>query len=161
MRMELVLALGAVLMLAGCDQDDPAEGNQSGKVAGLAANQMVAPEAEDGMTINAATASRTDSAGGSERFTCDNGAGVVVTYGNGAAALLIDGEEYQLPNVSAASGSKYMSDTGMTKGKSLTWWSKGNGAMLIEAPVGDTSGTKDVVLQCKQAADAKAQPDIG
>lgn len=156
-----LLALGVLLMLAGCDQDDQVEVNQSGKTLLPVANQAAGPDADNPVTADAGNASHVDSAAGSERFTCNNGAGVIVTYGDDSAALLINGEAYELPAVSAASGSKYMSVTGMTKGKSLAWWSEGNRALLIEAPIGDTSGDRQVVLKCRLAADAKAQPDIG
>ncbi|QNA83087.1 lysozyme inhibitor [Sphingomonas sp. So64.6b] len=162
MRTVPLFALGALLLLAGCDQNDQVdqnnqvEANRSGSAVPLAGNQAAIPA----MTGNAAGASHADSAAGSERFSCDNGASVIVTYGDDDVALLINGEEYALPGVEAASGSKYMSDTGMTKGRSLTWWSEGNAAMLIEAPIGDKSGARDLVLKCKLAADATSRPDI-
>ncbi len=164
MRVGPLLALGALLMLAGCNQDDQGKVNQNGSAPPLEANLTAIPEAENVAIANAEPVRKVahvDSAAGSERFTCDNGASVIVTYGEDSAALLINGEAYELPAVAAASGSKYRSETGMTEGKSLAWWSEGNRAALTEAPIDRKSGDKDVVQKCKLAADATSQPDIG
>ncbi|MGY4396937.1 membrane-bound inhibitor of C-type lysozyme [Sphingomonas sp. UYAg733] len=157
MRTGRLLAFGALIMLVGCDQDGPAQDNEAQSTA-PASNGTVGMTSE--LIDMSANATHEDGANGSIRFACDNGQGVVITRGDDSVALLINGTQYVLPGVIAASGTKFMSKSGPTPGKGLTWWSKGANALLIQTPIGDTSGARDETAKCRLAPDAKVQPDI-
>jgi len=66
----------------------------------------------------------------------------------------IDGKEYGLALAQSASGARYEAASGLHPGKKLTWWTKGDGAMLIEADVGDTDGASEDVVNCQEASPA-------
>ena len=160
MRTARLVAFGALIMLAGCDQDGTARENEVQSTAPAGNGSLPTADMTDEVIDTSANGTHEDGANGSIRFVCDNAPGVVVTYGDDSAALLINGEQYVLPAVAAVSGTKFMSKSGPTPGKSLIWWTIGNDAVLIEAPIGDTSGAKDERAKCRLAPDAKVQPDI-
>lgn len=128
-----ILAI-STLMLAGCSA--PAE--KSGAPAQSAASGSASPEA-------AAEPATT--------FICDNGLTVAARYatadGGDNVTLSISGKTYVLGVVPSASGSKYRTDNGMSAGKTLTWWSEGDGAMLIEALPGAEGDDTATTVNCK------------
>jgi membrane-bound inhibitor of C-type lysozyme len=52
----------------------------------------------------------------------------------------------------SASGAKYESDTSLSPGRKLTWWTKGEEAMLIEADSDDADGSSETIVKCQQTA---------
>lgn len=87
---------------------------------------------------------------GPASYACNSKIAVTVAYtDDGNATLTSGGKTVALKAVPAASGAKYHADTGLTSDKSLTWWSKGSDAMLIQAPKGAKEGAPgETTIKC-------------
>ncbi len=151
------IVLVAALALAGCGAAPKSDAGQLNESAVLAELQNRQDAVYDTIERDAGRDSGADAAGdnGSDarataaaaamtRYGCDNGLSVIAVYGadDGSAQLTIGKKSLALPSVSAASGSKYASEDGLEPGKSLTWWVKGDEALLIQAPKGATGGAQ-------------------
>ena len=73
---------------------------------------------------------------------------------NAIVDLDIAGTRRQLVQGVSASGARYESANGLTSGRTLVWWSKGDGAMLIESDPGDKDGANDRIVNCDATAEA-------
>ena len=72
-------------------------------------------------------------------YDCDNGDKITAVYDdyrveNPKVFLTIKGNQYTLDQADAASGARYTSASGLSAGKAMEWWSKGNEAWLSEGP---------------------------
>lgn len=151
--MRPMLTCAAALALAGCSQpavnqaepDEDAVEAEMENAQGAVTGQIINDAAADTAKLNAGT--------GPTRFACDNGKAVVASYaadGN-SVSLTVDGKTLALKSVPAASGARFQSDTGLSAGKSLAWWGKGEDeAMLIQAPNGAAPGSSgETVSVCE------------
>jgi membrane-bound inhibitor of C-type lysozyme len=154
--MRILLTALAALTLAGCHAAAPdsangaapneasVEGaleNQQAELAASIENDANADDAEDG---NLATAPD-----GPTAYSCDSGITLTVAYtDDGNAGLTTGGKTLALKGVPSASGNKYHSDTGLAPNRSLTWWTKGDGAMLIQGPKGAKDGGGETTVNC-------------
>lgn len=114
--------LGSALLLAACGQQAKAP-------------QDVAPAEPAPIVAPAATA------GQSVAYKCDGAGDLQITavYGTNAegkpdVSLFIRGQEFALAETQAASGARYASADGLEDGMGLIWWTKGDEAMLQQAP---------------------------
>lgn len=149
--MRLFTGIAATLVLAGCHAaeaptaQETAQPDPNAVLAELGGEQ----DAEDDAIANDSAADNddTDTAskdddGDDGAYSCDNGMKVQASYQKGGGAMLtIAGKTYTLASIAAASGAKYHSDTGLAPGKQLAWWTKDNGAMLIQSPAGTKAGS--------------------
>jgi membrane-bound inhibitor of C-type lysozyme len=76
-----------------------------------------------------------------QRYTCDRGVEVPVTYINAAegslVVLTVEGRQITLVNEPAASGARY---GWPSDGANYVWWTKGNGATLFwKSPEGEAT----------------------
>lgn len=119
-----------------------------------------AAAAGSGSDSTSAPATAIGTADSAVKYTCETGLGVTAFYSEGQdtseAKLEIAGKTYALTSSISASGAKYTSPVGKSAGKSLTWWTKGEEAMLIEAPPGGEDGPNATIVKCKEAAGASA-----
>lgn len=140
-----ILLIG-LFALAGCHAAAPDNGSAAGGAQpneAVIENQYASQQAALAASIeNDANADDTDdSADGPTSYSCDNKLAVTVAYtDDGNASLTSGGKTVALKAVPAASGTKYHADTGLTPDKSLTWWSKGGSAMLIQGAKGASDG---------------------
>ena len=72
-------------------------------------------------------------------YDCDNGDKITAVYDdyrveNPKVFLTIRGEQYILDRADAASGARYTSASGLSAGKAVEWWNKGDEAWLSEGP---------------------------
>ncbi|MGQ5702468.1 MliC family protein [Sandaracinobacteroides sp. A072] len=114
-----IALISAAALLAACGQK-PAEEAPAEPVAAEAAPSL-------------ATATR------SVGYSCDKDLPVTAVYGTNAegqsdVSLVIKGQNFNLVQTVAASGSRYASPQGLEPGKGLIWWEKGDEAMLQEIP---------------------------
>jgi membrane-bound inhibitor of C-type lysozyme len=84
-----------------------------------------------------------------QRYTCDRGVEVPVTYVNAAegslVVLTVEGRQITLVNEPAASGARYGWPSG---GSNYVWWTKGDGATLFwKTPEGEAA-----LLTCTAAS---------
>lgn len=75
----------------------------------------------------------------SEVYNCDNGDNMTALYDDHRVErpkvfLTIKGEQYILDRADAASGARYTSTSGLSVGKSMEWWKKGDEVYLSEGP---------------------------
>jgi membrane-bound inhibitor of C-type lysozyme len=146
--MRFLLTGLAALALAGChaaapDNSATAAGPQPNEAA--IENQYQSQQAALAASIeNDANADDTDDGSdGAKAYSCDNNLAVTVAYtDDGNASLTSGGKTIALKATPAASGAKYHADTGLAPNKSLTWWTKGDGAMLIQGAKGAKEGAK-------------------
>lgn len=110
-------------------------GEQEALAASIENDANVDDEAEDGPAS----------------YACDSNLAVTVAYtDDGNASLTSGGKTVTLKAVPAASGAKYHADTGLAPNKSLTWWSKGSDAMLIQGPKGAKEGAPgETTIKCQ------------
>jgi len=149
----LTIATGVLVLLSGCapeksKSDAPVQKSADAATPTTGSN----PQAGDAPPIQAPT----PEVGAPEiRYSCDDGRAVAARYGDADVRLSISGKTVDLPNVIAASGSKYMRRDGISPGKSLTWWTKGDEAMLIEAPSDAPPDSSDgeTVVNCRSASE--------
>ncbi len=117
------ISLGIALMLAACGKQAetpaPTETAETPTV-------VVAPDATAGQSIS---------------YKCDGTGDLQITavYGTDAAglpdvALFIRGQDFALSSTPAASGARYASADGLEDGMGLIWWTRGEEAMLQQAP---------------------------
>ena len=74
---------------------------------------------------------------------------------NATVDLDVAGAKRQLTQGMSASGARYETDNGLTRGKKLVWWSKGDGAMLIESDADDKDDTTETVVNCDPTAETE------
>lgn len=83
---------------------------------------------------------------------------LTVAYDNAAATptatLSLDGTEFVLGRIEAASGAKYKTETGRTTDKTLIWWDKGASGILVEGPVGGPESEELTIAECSPSAPA-------
>lgn len=88
-------------------------------------------------------------------YECEGGLPVTAIYGTGPGgvndvALVIQGYDLRLTQTRAASGARYVTETGLEAGKGLVWWTKGDEATLADFPEGtDSFETAEVKRTCK------------
>lgn len=160
---------GLLLLLASCSADGP-DANGTSPSDSSQGSGTAATEAATGGPPQASVAAADggDEASGADetvspppvRYSCENGTAVIAQYvesdtGEQHVNLEIAGREIGLALVRSASGAKYETDAGLTPGRKLAWWTKGDGAMLIEADSGDTDGSTEAVVNCQQVAPAQ------
>lgn len=98
---------------------------------------------------------------GAVRYSCENGLAVLVhppadDAGDAPLRLSIDGARFELAAVVSASGAKFESKAGLSPGKTLVWWTKGDEAMLIEAPLASDAGDAETILACVEVTPVDA-----
>lgn len=91
------------------------------------------------------------------RYSCEDGKAILAEYveshtGEQNANLEIGGKAIGLALTQSASGAKYESDTSLSPGRKLTWWTKGEEAILIEADSDDADGSSETIVKCQQTA---------
>lgn len=113
--------LGGALMLAACGQKAEAPA-----AAPVEPTAVVAPDASAGKSI---------------AYKCDGDGDLQITavYGTNAegvsdVALFIRGQDFALAQTVSASGVRYASADGLEPGMGLIWWTRGEEAMLQQAP---------------------------
>jgi membrane-bound inhibitor of C-type lysozyme len=151
----LAIAGGALLFLFGCTPKRDAEQSHTEIVsqspeppAQLAAKTDESPKEQPSDQQPAASADSPE-----VRYSCDDKRVVLARYGDEDVQLTIGGKTLRLPNVMAASGAKFMRKDGISPGKSLTWWTKGDEAMLIEAPSDAPPDSPDeTIANCQSAS---------
>lgn len=126
----------AAMLLVGCGQQ--AEGPAATETADAPA-PVVAPDASAGQSVS---------------YKCDGSGDLQITavYGTDAAGspdvvLFIRGQDFALSSTPAASGARYASPDGLEDGMGLIWWTKGEEAMLQQAPsdqVDDTAAGQTI-----------------
>lgn len=89
------------------------------------------------------------------RYSCENGQTVLAEYVESdtmqqVVNLEVGGKLLGLSETRSASGARYETDQGLSPGKKLIWWTKGDTAMLIESPAGDTDGSGETMINCNQ-----------
>ena len=121
-------------------------------------NDQHAPEATD----NAAAPDDVAEADATPvtRYSCEDGRAVLARYANtGAVNATVDldiaGIKRQLAQGVSASGARYETDQGISPGRKLVWWSKGDGAMLIESDLDNQDGATDKTVNCDQTAETE------
>lgn len=97
------------------------------------------------------------------RYTCDDGSTLTARYAatpTGGVRLTLQGRELTLPPVESGSGAKYMATGVLAAGQTLTWWTQGDSAMLIQAPqdAPPDSGEGERLVNCESAPGAEAAP---
>jgi membrane-bound inhibitor of C-type lysozyme len=144
--------LAGLILLGGCKSEEKtaaASGPQPSEAEVLAQLQneqdaitgSIANDAGHYAAANQDAADNATAATDPGTYSCDNGMMVKAQYmPDGSAQLTIAGKRYSLASIAAASGAKYHAAAGPTPGKSISWWSKDNAAMLIEAPAGARDG---------------------
>lgn len=139
--MKMLLAAPVLLALAACgsgSNDTAAAGDQPNE-ATVEATMANETSGLDNELERDAQADENADAKGQEgvtySYTCKDGSQVDAIYGtdDGTARVTIGKKTFAMLTVQAASGSKYHSDEGLSAGKPLTWWTKDNTAMLIQA----------------------------
>lgn len=127
--------------------------------AGAAANPPAASGAGSDSMAGATAIGTAESA---VRYTCDGGLDVTAYYSEAQntseARLAIGTESYMLASAISASGAKYSSAKGRNAGKTLTWWTKGDEAMLIEAPSGSEDGANETIVNCVNTTPPPVDP---
>jgi len=149
----LSIAVGVLVLLSGCapeksKSDTPVQKSADAGTPTTGSNPKadIAPPSQ--VTTSGIGAPET-------RYSCDDGRVVAARYGDADVRLSISGKTVDLPNVIAASGSKYMRRDGISPGKSLTWWTRGDEAMLIEAPSDAPPDSSDgeTIVNCRSASE--------
>lgn len=123
-----VLPLG----LAGCQSD-------------YALSKVVRPQS----TLASTTIQKT--------YQCDNGKLVKAIYDNSdvnqsKVSLLIGGKSYQLTQIIAASGARYITAQGLVSGQGLEWHSKGASAIASSVALSNSSSADQqaVLFSCSE-----------
>jgi membrane-bound inhibitor of C-type lysozyme len=157
--MRIHLASTAALLLAGChvpSSDTAGAADQPNEMIVESQLQNEEDGIDDDIKRDADAAASNDNdradADTPDRYGCDNGLVVQVTYGtdDGTARLTIAGRTMALLATDAASGGQYKTDDGIAPGRSLTWRADGTDAKLIQAPRGMPPGSPlESVTSCK------------
>jgi len=130
-----VLALAFVAALAAC--------NESNEVPGTIRTETPAPATPTPDTSPI-------------RYECEPQRDLTVSYDNSGdtsiALLTMDGTTYPLGITMSASGAKYITEDGLTPGKTLVWWTKGDDGTLYEGDVGSPDDTEVMLAECSPAA---------
>ncbi|MBX3561163.1 MAG: MliC family protein [Sphingomonas sp.] len=95
-------------------------------------------------------------------YTCQPAMTLAVRYDNSdpaasTAQVTLDGAQYQMAQVQAADGAKYMSGTGRAEGRTLAWWNRGNEGTLLEGSASDPTVPETEVATCTEAAAPAAE----
>jgi membrane-bound inhibitor of C-type lysozyme len=149
--MRILLTGLAALTLAGCHAAAPDAANEAAVESEFQTQQdaLAASIENDANVEDAEDANLSPDADGPTAYSCDNGISLTVAYGvDGNASLTTGGRTLTLKGVPAASGSKYHAAAGLSPGKSLTWWTKGDSAMLIQGPKGAREGAGETTVNC-------------
>lgn len=131
-------ALATLLSLAACgDMSAPANSSLPANIADLEANTP----APAGPPIIEAS------------YTCEPAITLAVRYDNSnpdasTAQVTLDGTRFDMTQVRAADGAKYMSSTGREPGKTLIWWNRGNDGMLLEGSTSDPMAPETQFATC-------------
>lgn len=95
-------------------------------------------------------------------YTCQPAMALAARYDNSdpataRARVTIDGASYEMTQVPAASGAKYLSSTGRTAGRTLVWWTQGPEGTLLEGDASNPSAPETQIATCAEAP-ATGQP---
>ena len=153
----MALAVGAMLFLVGCEPKEDAVQSQANITTVIPESPpLVAVKTDVEREAEASDQQPTAADEGADvRYTCDDKRIVLARYGDEDVQLSIDGKRVRLPSALAASGAKYMRKDGISPGKSLAWWSKGDEAMLIEAPSGaPPDSDAETIVNCRSKSPA-------
>lgn len=90
-------------------------------------------------------------------YSCQPAMTLAVRYDNSdpaasTAQVTLDGAQYQMAQVQAADGAKYMSGTGRSAGRTLVWWNRGNAGTLLEGSASDPTVPETEVATCTETA---------
>ena len=135
-----VVALATLLGLAACgDVSAPTNSSLPANIADLEANAPVPA----GPPIVEAS------------YTCDPAMALAVRYDSSnphaaTAQATLDGSRYDMVQVPAADGAKYMASTGREPGKTLVWWNRGNGGTLFEGSTSDPAAPETQLATCTE-----------
>ena len=154
--MRILLTGLFALALAGChaaapDADNGAAPNEAAVESDFQNQQaeLAASIENDANVDESEDANLTADTDGPTAYSCDSGIALTVAYNDdGNASLTTGGKTLALKGVPSASGAKYHADTGLAPNKSLTWWTKGDSAMLIQGPKGAGEGVGETMVNC-------------
>ncbi|MFN3370917.1 MAG: MliC family protein [Sphingomonadaceae bacterium] len=116
-----------------------------------------APPAEPAAPVDPlATAER------SVAYTCERDLPITAIYGTNRegtpdVALIIQGTDIRLTQAVSASGARYTSPIGLEVGQGLAWWTKGDEALLQQAPADriDDPAAAETIRTCKVKSEAE------
>ena len=142
------LALG--LVIAGCGQQKPDEGERTMDVA-------VAADPVEAEAPSLATATRSVS------FTCQGDMPITAIYGtdldgNPDVSLIISGDQFDLKPTAAPSGSRYASARGAEVGKGIIWWEMADGNVLLQQAPSEEVDDPDAGVTARTCK-VKTEPD--
>ena len=133
-----LLLLSPIALLAAC--------NESDEVPGHIPTETPAPIGTTQIEEAAAPLA----------YTCDPGPNLTVRYDNtgseSLALLTIDGTPYELTLARSGSGARYVTENGLTAGKTLVWWTKGQDGTLFQGDVGGTEDSEVLLAECSPGA---------
>lgn len=139
--MKQLLITAAALALAACGQF---------------AEKPEPPAPADEPAFPLATAER------SVAYVCERDLPITAVYGTNRegtpdVALIIRGTDIRLTQAVSASGARYTSPIGLETGMGLAWWTKGDEAILQQAPRDqiDDPGAATTIRTCR----VKTEPD--
>lgn len=137
--MRLLLASAALLTLAACGQFA----------------EKPEPPATEEPAFPLASAER------SVAYVCERDLPITAIYGTNRegtpdVALIIRGTDIRLTQAVSASGARYTSPIGLETGMGLAWWTKGDEAMLQQAPRDqiDDPGAATTIRTCRVKTEA-------
>jgi membrane-bound inhibitor of C-type lysozyme len=86
-------------------------------------------------------------------YVCDSGNTVSVRYDNTnadapVATLEYKGQTFAMHNVRSGSGARYATEQGLTSGKGLQWWIKGDEATMSEMLMDHTAPEPTPIETC-------------
>lgn len=89
-------------------------------------------------------------------YACQPAMALAARYDNSdpataRARVTIDGTSYEMTQVPAASGAKYLSSIGRTAGRTLVWWTRGPEGTLLEGSASDPNAPETQVATCAEA----------
>jgi membrane-bound inhibitor of C-type lysozyme len=164
MRAWPIALLVAPILLTGCGTPapEPTATPSPDPIVNASTSAADEPKPGDGLLVgtddlNQSVPAVQHNAGdvdGPVHYVCGKGLAVLVHHDLAwdVMRLTIGSATYELNNTVSASGSKYRSENGRAPGKSLIWWSKGDDAMLIEAPVNAApDSAEETSVDCHQA----------
>jgi membrane-bound inhibitor of C-type lysozyme/heat shock protein HslJ len=90
------------------------------------------------------------------RYTCADGRTIEAHYDHRDSArptarLVIDGRSFEMYSVISASGARYAAESGLTPGRGLQWWTKGQQATLSEMLMDHTAPGPVELTTCTEA----------
>ncbi len=137
----LTAALAAPLMLAACgDMGQDLARERAANEAAAAANAAQPP----GTVVVDAS------------YSCQPAMTLTARYDNSdprasTAEVTLDGTVFQMAQVQAADGAKYMSGTGRSAGRTLVWWTRGAEGTLFEGNASDPTAEETEIARCTEA----------